>query len=1021
MSKNLSAHYILGNDINASNASAWNSGAGFAPIGTSSKKFTGSFDGKNYTITGLVINRSSTSNVGLFGFVDTTDYVRNVGLVKCNVTGSSSVGGLVGYLSRGTVSNSYVKGNVTGKSSNTGGLAGYVQNATVDHSYTSGGFIGVDRYTGGLVGWLDKGLVNNSNSSGFVGGSHFQVGGLVGYINLGTVSNSHSAAIVNGSRGRVGGLVGESWGMISYSYATGNVSGRNKLGGLVGFNHANVTNSYATGNITRHSGTGQHQGGFMGSMSGDSTLNCYSTGKVVYSGVADPTTKGFAGHVNMNPGGSMKGCFWDKETSLQSTTSGTATAKSTKEMKVRNTFESVGWNFSGTWWIHEKVTYPLLRWQDGGYPLASAGPDLTVVNGTLVKFDGTGSSDREGLVNYTWNFTDGTPVKLYGVQPTYRFDNFGKFVVTLNVTNKGGRWATDMVTVSVIDVYPPVADAGPDQSVDEGTLVTFDGSGSTDNLKIVNWTWTFSDVFARTLHGVNPTYLFKHPSVIVVTLNVSDAAGNWDMDNMTVTVNDTTPPVAEAGPDQIAGEDTVVTFDGSESTDNVGIVNYTWTFNDGTGDITLYGVAPSHTFTLLGLYHVTLTVIDATGLRASDGLNVTVQDVTSPVSVAGPDQTVDEGELVMFDGSGSTDNMGVVNYTWTFNDGTDDITLHGVAPTHTFNVPGIFQVTLNVTDAIGLWDVATMTVTVRDITSPVAHAGPDQTVDEDTVVTFDGTASSDNVGVVNHTWTFNDGSDDITLYGDAPSHTFDHPGDYTVTLSVMDAVGLTGVDVMTVTVRDITSPVARAGPDQTVDEDTEVAFDGTTSTDNVGVAEYAWTLDDGTGDITLVGANPSHTFAEPGVYEVTLTVRDAAGLAGSDTLTVTVKDVTPPVADAGPDQTVEENSLVTFDGEASLDNVGITMYTWTFTEGANEVTLYGATSMYAIGAAGVYTVTLEVIDAVGLKDTDVMTLTVRDGTSPVADAGPHQTVEVHTEVTFDGAASVDNVGIADYAWTFNDG
>jgi hypothetical protein len=121
MSSNLSAHYVLGNDINASNTSSWNSKAGFVPIGTTSKPFTGSFDGKNHTITGLFINRSSTSNVGLFGYVDTTDQVGNVGLVKCNVTGYSSVGGLVGYLSGGTVVNSHAKGNVTGKSTNTGG------------------------------------------------------------------------------------------------------------------------------------------------------------------------------------------------------------------------------------------------------------------------------------------------------------------------------------------------------------------------------------------------------------------------------------------------------------------------------------------------------------------------------------------------------------------------------------------------------------------------------------------------------------------------------------------------------------------------------------------------------------------------------------------------------------------------------------------------------------------------------------------------------------------------------------
>ena len=248
-------------------------------------------------------------------------------------------------------------------------------------------------------------------------------------------------------------------------------------------------------------------------------------------------------------------------------------------------------------------------------------------------FDGRGSSDSVGLVNYTWTFTDGNPVSLYGVQPTHRFNNYGKFLITLNVTNKVGRWATDTMFVTVRDYIPPVADAGPDQSVDEGTTVTFDGSGSSDNVKVVSWTWTFTDGLLRTLTGVKPTYRFDPPKVVIVTLKVTDKDGNSDTDTMNVTVNDIMKPVAVAGPDQVIGEGTLVTFDGSGSEDNIGIVNYTWTFNDGTGDIELYGVASSHTFNLLGVYTVTLNVVDAAGLRDADTLNVSVQDVTTPISV----------------------------------------------------------------------------------------------------------------------------------------------------------------------------------------------------------------------------------------------------------------------------------------------------------------------------------------------------------------------------------------------------
>ena len=92
------------------------------------------------------------------------------------------------------------------------------------------------------------------------------------------------------------------------------------------------------------------------------------------------------------------------------------------------------------------------------------------------------------------------------------------------------------------DVTPPVADAGPDQWVDEDTIVTFDGSGSTDNVGIDNYTWTFMYGTLQTLYGVTPSYTFNTPGTYVVTLNVTDNAGNWAVDVINITVEDITPP-----------------------------------------------------------------------------------------------------------------------------------------------------------------------------------------------------------------------------------------------------------------------------------------------------------------------------------------------------------------------------------------------------------------------------------------------------------------------------------------------
>ncbi|MFQ5908709.1 MAG: carboxypeptidase regulatory-like domain-containing protein, partial [Thermoplasmata archaeon] len=218
---------------------------------------------------------------------------------------------------------------------------------------------------------------------------------------------------------------------------------------------------------------------------------------------------------------------------------------------------------------------------DNTPPTADAGADQPIAPGTLVTFDGSGSTDNVGITNFTWTFQDSGPVTLYGVLPSHTFNAGGDYLVTLSVTDGASNADADTMWVNVtFDTEAPVADAGLDQTVDEDTVVTFDGSGSTDNVGIVNYTWDFTDGTAQGLYGVTPSYVFANPGTFVVTLTVTDFDGNSDTDTVTISVTDVTDPLADAGLDQTRDEDTVVTFDGSGSSDNVGIANYTWTFTD---------------------------------------------------------------------------------------------------------------------------------------------------------------------------------------------------------------------------------------------------------------------------------------------------------------------------------------------------------------------------------------------------------------------------------------------------------
>ena len=209
----------------------WNSGSGWAPIGSFGARFEATFDGKGHTISNLSISRSSASEVGLFGYVGSSGQVRSVGLLDVDVQGSGAqyVGALAGS-SDGAIISSYATGTVMG-----------------------------GHYIGGLVGSNENGNIRSSYAMVMVTGMT-QVGGLVGYsAPNGSIRASYATGAVSGNQFS-GGLVGRNnGGSIQASYATGTVSGTTDVGGLVGKNNAGtVSNSYWDTTI---SGTTTSDGG----------------------------------------------------------------------------------------------------------------------------------------------------------------------------------------------------------------------------------------------------------------------------------------------------------------------------------------------------------------------------------------------------------------------------------------------------------------------------------------------------------------------------------------------------------------------------------------------------------------------------------------------------------------------------------------------------------------------------------------------------------------------------------------
>jgi PKD repeat protein len=627
--------------------------------------------------------------------------------------------------------------------------------------------------------------------------------------------------------------------------------------------------------------------------------------------------------------------------------------------------------------------------------------------------DGTGSFDidpTDYIFRYGWELDGVFPYDFddaVGPNPVHVWDTPGLYNVGLKVWDNGvlndldedgvvdeNERLTDIqwTTITVGLNQAPVADANGPYTVDEGSLVTLDGTGSRDpDGHTITYAWDLDgDGQYDDATGATPEFTGLDDGTYTVGLMVSDSALE-DTATAEVTVNNVAPTV-EAGPDQEAIEGNLVQFNGS-FTDPGTLDTHTidWDFGDGeTASTTL---TPSHVYADNGIYTVTLTVTDDDGGAGSDTLTVTVNNVP-PTADAGPDQVTDEGNTAIDFRGAYTDPAINDTHTvkWDFGDGSPEVT-GTLTPSHTYPADdGNYTVTLTVTDDDGGVGSDTLKVEINNV-APTVEAGLDQEVLEGNSVQFNG-SFTDPGALDTHTIEWDFGDENTANASLQPTHVYTTPGNYTATLTVTDDDGGVGSDTLIVTVQPSNQPpVADAGGPYTVNEGSEVSLDasGSSDPDPDDALTYEWDLDnDGEYD-DVTGETPTYTWMDDGSYSVGLMVTDTLLLSDTDTTTVTVNNVAPTV-DAGPDGTINEGSA--FSGAGSFTDPGADSWAATVNYGdgsglqALSLSLdrtFGLSHVYDDN--GVYTVTVTVTDDDGGVGSDSLTVTVNN-VAPAVDAGP---------------------------------
>ena len=475
-------------------------------------------------------------------------------------------------------------------------------------------------------------------------------------------------------------------------------------------------------------------------------------------------------------------------------------------------------------------------------PVAKTGLVQNVSVGD-VTLDGSGSTDANNdTLTYKWEVTaipSGSKAVLSSAsvpKPTFKADVVGTYSFTLVVND--GKLSSPAVTATVVasnSNSAPVANPGLNQNVNLGALVYLDGSGSTDaDSDALTYRWTLvikptdSAAVLSFPNSPNPKFTADKAGAYGLGLVVNDGKTDSAMGVITVTAYPAnTPPVAVAGDNQNVALNTVVSLNGSGSTDaNADPLTYKWALiykpAASAADLSSKTIFnPTFTGDVPGTYVAGLVVNDGKVDSEASVTTIIVASANSaPVANAGAAQSVLTGATATLDGTGSTDANGdTLTYSWVLSAPTGSSAALTSStesqPSFLADISGTYVASLIVNDGKVNSVVSTTRVTAATAnTAPVANAGTAQTVTVTATVTLDGTASTDaNGDTLTYKWVLSTkptGSSTVLLLSTTSKPTFvpDTVGVYVATLVVNDgradsaastvpvtatATGLTGV------------------------------------------------------------------------------------------------------------------------------------------------------------------------------------------------------------------------------------
>ncbi len=477
-----------------------------------------------------------------------------------------------------------------------------------------------------------------------------------------------------------------------------------------------------------------------------------------------------------------------------------------------------------------------------------------------INFSSSGSTGS--IDTWFWDFGDGGTST--ASSPIHMYSDTGYFNIMLVV---GSNSCYDTLTINqYIYIKPPIASFSVSADcINKYNKVFVDQSVGADE-----WYWDFGDGATSTLQ--NPAHIYTVPGIYIVSLRVFNISTGCDhTKTQEIIVADEPAQFTASSTEFCKGSGTTFTATAAQSQSQ--ILFYDWSFGDGATDT---GRVVNHIYTTAGIFDVTLIITDVNG--CTDTLRrIAYITVIGPVAnfthIAPP--SCGNFPITFLDATITNGSYPVTNWNWDYGDNT--IVNGAVAPfTHLYTTPGIFSVTMTITDSFGCMDTITKPNLIT-ISFPEANfSTPDTASCPSAGVQFINTSTGPSLS---YFWDFGDGTTSTLAQ---PIHSYATDGVYTVSLNITDQFGCTASLVRDNYIR-IVTPLA----DFTVNNTTStcppliVQFNNT----SVNFASILWDFGDGN---TSSSANPSHFYNFPGVFTARLTVTSPGGCTSFKEMPITV-------------------------------------------------------------------------------------------------------------------------------------